>query len=134
MAKNTTTYTVNIKAQLTHLAELKQELNKIANDTTIDLKVSGKKSLNDALTTLESMQKVLATKVDADGFVDSEGFQLFDSLIGPLITKVNNLKSALAKILPESVATEFDNINKQVEELQVKLQQATTSYKELKKG
>lgn len=134
MAKNTTTYTVNIKAQLTHLTELKQELNKIANDTTIDLKVSGKKSLNDALTTLESMQKVLATKVDADGFVDSEGFQLFDSLIGPLITKINNLKSALAKILPESVATEFDNINKQVEELQAKLQQATTSYKELKKG
>lgn len=134
MAKNTTTYTVNIKAQLTHLAELKQELNKIANDTTIDLKVSGKKSLNDALTTLESMQKLLATKVDADGFVDAEGFQLFDSLIGPLITKINNFKSALAKILPESVANEFDNINKQVEELQVKLQQATTSYKELKKG
>lgn len=134
MAKNTTTYTVNIKAQLTHLAELKQELNKIANDTTIDLKVSGKKSLNDALTTLESMQKLLATKVDADGFVDAEGFQLFDSLIGPLITKINSLKSTLAKILPESVATEFDNINKQVTELQAKLQQATVAYRELKKG
>lgn len=133
MAKTTLEYKINIKPQVENLDSLKKSLQSIATKTDIiDDKTI--KKINDLLHSIESIQKVLSTKVGPDGLIDLNSFKEIKADLTLITGKVESLKKSMASLLPTDVGTEFSKATEKVDELKKKLADANKEYREIKKG
>ena len=80
MAKTTIDYKLNIKPQIENLDSLKKNLQSLSAKTEIfDAKTITR--VNEILHSIESVQKLLSTKVGTDGLIDLDSFKQVKSEI-----------------------------------------------------
>lgn len=118
MGNNSTTYTINFKAQYESLTKLESELTKIQKQSG-ELNLTGKEQehVQHLILKLQELKQLTEQKMDDGHLINVEDFKEIERIFNKLLTQANNFSSALINMLPEDLATQIKDLKQQIDEL-----------------
>lgn len=129
MGKQSTTYTINFKAQYDSLGKLENELNKIKKQSgELNLTEKEQEKVQELILKVKQLRELTDSKMGDGHLLDPSDFKLLEKSFNKLITQANNFSSALIKMLPVDLQSKIQNLQKQVNDLN-KINQTLGSQK-----
>ena len=118
MGNQSTTYTINFKAQYDSLDKLEKQLQGISKKSK-DLDLTGKEQekVQSLLLKIQQLKKEVEDKGGDDYILDLEQFQSLEKEFNKLINKANNFSDALIKLLPPDFQEKVAKLKNEIAEL-----------------